>query len=111
MATTERDNGVLTVKVQGRVDGTNANEFQEEIRAALEDGDKAVLLDMAELSYISSAGLRSVLMIAKMMEKSNKPFMIHSLSAPIQDVFEISGFDKIINISDSPEQALKQLKA
>ena len=109
MTEVERDSGVLTIKVQGRVDGTNADKFQDEVKSTLEDGDKAVLLNMAELAYISSAGLRSVLMIAKGMEEKEVQFMIYSLSAPIQDIFEISGFDKIITVCESREQAMKKL--
>lgn len=106
MIDTERDNGVLTVKVHGRVDGTNANDFQNAVKEELRDEDSVVMLDMANLSYISSAGLRVVLMIAKSLEQREAKFMIYSLSDSIRNVFEISGFDKIIGVFDSREQAL-----
>lgn len=106
MIDSERDNGVLTVKVRGRVDGTNANDFQNAVKEELRDEDSVVMLDMEDLSYISSAGLRVVLMIAKALERRQAKFMIYSLSDSIRNVFEISGFDKIIGVFDSREQAL-----
>ncbi|MGI9229940.1 MAG: STAS domain-containing protein [Gammaproteobacteria bacterium] len=110
MIDTERDNDVLTIKVEGRVDGANANDFQQEIKDAVTDKDKVVLLDMQGLSYISSAGLRVVLMIAKTLEQQQAKFMIYSLSDSIREVFEISGFDKVINVHESREQALASAK-
>ena len=63
----ERQDGVLSVRVEGRIDGANARQFEEAVRTAIEDGDRAVILDFEQLVYISSAGLRAVLMTAKSM--------------------------------------------
>ena len=106
MIETTRDAGALTVKVRGRIDGSNASEFQDKVKNIFTDEDKTVMMDMSELEYISSAGLRVVLMLAKLLEQRKLNFAIHSLSDPIREVFEISGFDKIIKVHDSREQAL-----
>lgn len=110
MIKTDRKDGTLIIKVQGRVDGTNANDFQNKIKASVTDEDKAVLLDMAALSYISSAGLRVVLMVAKALEQRGANFMIYSLTDAIREVFEISGFDKVIKVYRNKAQALASLK-
>ncbi|WP_428096408.1 STAS domain-containing protein [Candidatus Rariloculus sp.] len=106
MIETVRDGAVLSVKVQGRIDGSNANDFHGEVNAAVTEEDIAVIMDMEQLTYISSAGLRVVLMLAKALEQRQASFMICSLSGAIREVFEISGFDKVISVHDSPQQAL-----
>ena len=107
--TIERDDNALTARVNGRIDSTNARDFEEAIRTKIEDGDRAVIMDFENLSYISSAGLRAVLMTAKTLWKRDAKFALCSLSGPVKEVFEISGFDKIIPIHDSREGALNSL--
>ena len=101
---TERQGGTLIAKTDGRVDGTNAREFQTALEAAIDTNDRAVILNMEKLSYISSAGLR-ILLTAKVLQGRNTKFAVCSLSEAIQEVFEISGFDKIISIHASQAQA------
>ena len=103
---TERQGGVLSARVSGRVDSTNAREFEEVIRTAIQDGDRAVILDFEKLVYISSAGLRAVLMTAKNQWKREAAFALCSLSEVVRDVFLVSGFDKIIAIHPSQAEAL-----
>ncbi|MCE2464456.1 MAG: STAS domain-containing protein [Dehalococcoidia bacterium] len=98
---TERQGDILIAKADGRVDGANAREFQAALDAAINDSERAVILDMEHLSYISSAGLRVILLTAKTLQTQNAKFAVCSLSGPIQEVFEISGFDKIIAIHAS----------
>ena len=96
--TTENDNGTLIAKAGGRIDGTNAADFENAMQAAIGGSEGAVVLDCEELSYISSAGLRAILRIAKDLNRRAVKFVLCSLSDPIREVFQISGFDKIINI-------------
>ena len=96
--TTENENGTLIAKAVGRIDGTNAAEFENALQAAIGGGEAAVVLDCEALSYISSAGLRAILRIAKDLNRRTVKFVLCSLSDPIREVFQISGFDKIINI-------------
>lgn len=107
--TTERQDGVLSALVGGRIDGSNVVAFEEAIRGALEDSDRALIMDFEKLSYISSAGLRAVLMAAKSLWNRNAKFALCSLSDQIREVFEISGFDKIITIHPSRVEALASL--
>ena len=103
---TERENGTLIAKAEGRIDGVNARDFEEALKNAISGDDSTVVMDLAGLSYISSAGLRVILLIAKTLRKRNADLMLCSLSDPIREVFEISGFDKIISVHASREKAL-----
>ncbi len=107
--TTERRDGVLSARVSGRIDGSNAYEFEETIRGAIEESDRAVIMDFEKLFYISSAGLRAVLMTAKELQKRDAPFALCSLSDQIREIFAISGFDKIITIYPTRVEALASL--
>ncbi len=103
---TERESGTLIARAGGRVDGTNAAEFQDALKGVIDPGDKAVVLDFEDLSYISSAGLRVILLTAKDMRTANVKFAVCSLSPSVKDVFTISGFDQIIDIHDNQQAAL-----
>ena len=101
----ERENQVLIVKVEGRLDGTNAQEFQSDLAGAIAEEDRAVLLDFEQLSYISSAGLRAILITAKSLERRKAEIAVCSLSPSLLEVFQISGFDRIIPVRDSQTEA------
>ncbi len=103
---TERKNGTLIAKVEGRVDSANAREFENALSAAISD-DSHVIIDFEGLSYISSSGLRVILLVAKTLRNRDVKFALCSLSDPIEEVFKISGFDKIIPIYGSQAEALR----
>ena len=106
---TERENETLIARAEGRIDGTNARDFEDAMTAVIGESDCAVIIDFENLAYISSAGLRSLLLIGKELWNRDAKFALCSLSAPIREVFEISGFDKIIPIHGSRAEALKSL--
>ena len=103
--TSERQDKTLFIVPDGRIDGNNAHDFHNALTQVITDDDDAVVLDMTDLSYISSAGLRAILLTAKALQKREAKFMLCSLKPTIKGVFEISGFDKIIAIHDDREQA------
>ncbi len=104
--TTERNGETLIARADGRVDGANARDFQNTLEAEIDEGDRLVLLDLEQLTYISSAGLRVILLVAKALRRQGASFAVCSLSDTIGEVFEVSGFDKIIPIHSSPDDAL-----
>ena len=70
---TEREGSTLIARADERVDGANARKFQNELEAAIDENDHAVILDLKRLFYISSAALRVILPTAKALadEKRN----------------------------------------
>ena len=107
--TTEREDGVLSVQVEGRIDGSTVLAFQEAIETALEDGDRALIVDCEGLSYIGSAGLRTMLAMAKAASNRDARFALCALSEPVLRIFEKSGFDTILTIRPSRAEALAAL--
>ena len=106
----ERENDTAVFKVPGRIDSANALEFQEDLRNSIQETDRVVILDFSGLSYISSAGLRVILMITKEIVRRGANLAICSLSELVQEIFQVSGFDKIITVRPSREEAVAALR-
>ncbi len=90
------DGSNLTVKIIGRLDTTTAPELDNFMRENLE-GITDLLLDFAELEYLSSAGLRVLLATQKTMNKQGK-MVIKNVNETIMEVFDITGFVDILTI-------------
>ena len=103
---TERQGDVLYALIVGRIDGSNVAEFEGGLANAIAASDRAVVMDMEQLTYISSAGLRAVLLTAKALKNQNSSLILCSLPSHIREILEISGFDKILPIHESRGSAL-----
>ena len=86
----------LTLALEGRLDTTTAPELEAELNASL-DGITDLVLDMKDLVYLSSAGLRVVLAAQKRMNKQGH-MTVKNVCAAIMEVFEITGFVDILDI-------------
>ena len=69
--------------------------------------DEAVVLDLSELVYISSAGLRTILVMAKTLQQRKTKLALCALNSSIFEIFQIAGFDRILNIVESRQAALE----
>ena len=106
----KRIQDILIVIVLGRIDGSNADEFQRALAAEIQPGDHALLLDFERVAYISSAGLRVCLAMARQFNGPGKQFGLCTPSDPVREVFTISGFDKIITIYETRDAAISGLE-
>ena len=97
---------VLVAEVEGRIDGVTAREFESAVTSAIPEGGGPVVCDLASVSYVSSAGLRSILVIAKRLSKTDASFSVCGLNGSVAEVFRVSGFDKIIKTHESREDAI-----
>lgn len=86
----------LTVALTGRLDTTTAPLLEAELKSSL-DGVNYLVMDFAELEYISSAGLRVLLSTQKVMNKQGK-MVIRHVNETIFEVFEVTGFTDILTI-------------
>ena len=86
----------LTVAVEGRLDTLTAPEFEKKMGELL-GGVSELVLDMTSLEYVSSAGLRVILKAQKVMFNNGKMKLI-GVNESVREVFEITGFDNILNI-------------
>ncbi len=98
---------VNLVQVAGRLDANSSPELEKKLVNLLESGEKDFLIDLAELDYISSVGLRVLLMAAKKAKASGGQVALNSLREHVLEVFEIAGFTAIFPIYVSREEALE----
>ncbi len=97
----QKRNDALVISVNGRIDATNSVDFENTVKGFVKDWKNNVVLDFSALEYISSAGLRSILSIAKQLKSENRDLMVACLKNVVKQVFEISGFSKIIPVYES----------
>lgn len=94
---TKEQNGTdLIIKLEGRLDTLTAPQLEEELLASLE-GIQRLQLDMNDLQYISSAGLR-VLLVAQKRINGHGEMYLTGVSDMIMDIFEVTGFTNILTI-------------
>jgi anti-sigma B factor antagonist len=97
------------VAISGRLDSETAREFETTLRATLDRGVRALALDLSELEYVSSAGLRVLLLAAKRTKAQGAPFTMFGLQPQVARVLDVSGFAKILPIAGDRERALAAL--
>lgn len=96
------------VSVEGRVDTTNADEFEKAVMEVVNSGVNILILNCSALNYISSSGLRVFLIVHKKIMANKGQLRLCSLQPGISEIFEISGFTSIFSIfpdQDSAEKA------
>ena len=104
-----RVGNTLVILSEGRLDTRSANDFQEMVLKLIDGGEESILLDFSMVDYISSAGLRAVLTLAKHQKDKNGKLAICSLIGSVKDIFRISGFDTIVDVYADQESALLKL--
>src|SRR5690606_19917254 len=99
---------VVVVSAAGQINSANASEIEHSLLAWLEDGAGKWVLDMSGVEYISSAGLRVVLLIAKRLKQNGGRLVLCSLQPHVKEVFDISGFLAILDVADSRDTAIQR---
>jgi anti-sigma B factor antagonist len=115
----ETRGGILILRPVGRIDSATAGAFESRIVQAVTAGPGAVVIDMAGLSYISSAGLRALLVAAKRARPAGGGtagggtaggrIVLADMPAPIRDVFDMSGFSSLFDIHPTAADAVAGL--
>ncbi len=93
----EKNGSRLVIRLSGRLETTTAPALQEVVDSELQDVT-ALEIDMAQLEYVSSAGLRVLLSATKKLSKSHGTMVVKNVNAEIMDVFKITGFNEILTI-------------
>lgn len=91
------NDGIVTISLIGRLDTNTSQEFRDMLSPIL-DSTKELLIDFADLDYISSAGLQVLLFAQKRMNAKNKKMKVINANDTVMEIFEITGFSEIINI-------------
>ncbi|MUM77134.1 anti-sigma factor antagonist [Pseudodesulfovibrio sp. F-1] len=96
MAMTEsKENGITVLAVDGNLDAEGTQALEEKVLALLEAGETSLLFDFSGLDYINSSGLRILVLAYQRLKKASGRVAICGVRDYIQEVFEVSGYDKI----------------
>ena len=103
---TREERGYTVIAADGRVDTVTAPKFESYCVAAVDAGARKVVLDFSRVVYVSSAGLSSVLAVAKYAGRAGGTFAISGLSGMVKEIFAVSGFDAIVPVRADLEDAM-----
>ena len=106
----ERVDGVLVIAPAGRLDSSSAKLMEDCVLKHFEAAGPPTLLDLSGLAFVSSAGLRVLLMAAKRARAQSRPLALSGLSDNIQEVFNWSGFGELFHTHAGRDDALARLR-
>jgi len=102
----ESKNGsVIILELSGRLDASTSSILEKKVMEFLDSGEKYFILDFKNLDYISSAGLRVLLMAAKKSNGAGGKVALSCLKEHVKEVFDIAGFTAIFPICSTQEDA------
>ncbi|MCE9523783.1 MAG: STAS domain-containing protein [Alphaproteobacteria bacterium] len=99
----------VLVSAAGRIDLSNADAFKDALAASLAKAKKALILDLSGVDYISSAGLRSLMIVFKAGKTEGKAFGIAALQPLLMEIFTISRFNLVFPLFDTVQLAVEKL--
>lgn len=98
--------GTVVLHVAGRMDAENAALFERECESCIAEGVKRLVINLTDLKYVSSMGLRSFVMIGQKLKEKGGDFRICCLTGLVRQVFEITRINQVLPLHDSLESAL-----
>lgn len=107
--TEETRGSVLILRPAGRVDSGTAGAFEARLVQAVTGSPASVVVDMVDLTYISSAGLRALLVAAKRAKPAGSRIVLASMATNIREVFDMSGFSTLFEIHPGAAEAVAAL--
>lgn len=101
---------VTVLTVRGKLDAVTAPAFEQKVRALVEGGAVRLVVDLGGLEYISSAGLRALLLLNKLVKARSGRARLAGVQGNVRAVFDMSGFAAIFEVSDSAAAALETFR-
>ena len=98
----------VVLHVAGRMDAENAVQFEQQCLSCLSEGVTKLVIDLGDLRYVSSMGLRSFVVIAQKLQEKGGELRICRLTGLVQQVFEITRLNQVLPLHDSLESALME---
>ena len=102
----DKTGGVLVIIPAGRIDSTTSDAFEQALARAVEAGERRLVVDFDRVSYISSAGLRVLLVTAKRLRADRGTLVLCAMGEPVRQVFDLAGFLPLFTVEATRAQAL-----
>ena len=104
-------NDVRQVFVAGKIDSRMSPEFEEALDGAIQGEPKHLILNLKDVDYLSSAGLRTILRIAKRLEKMERKLAFVGAQELVAEVIRLTGVDRIFPLCTTTQEARERLTA
>ena len=106
--TSEKQGDTMVVRPTGRLDLSTAPEFAKECAGLIDAGERHIVVDFEGLDFVSSAGLRVILGLAKRLKAEGGKASFCGLRGVVKEVFELSGFVGLLSIFETLDEALAE---
>ena len=103
----ESENGVVFLEIEGEVDALSARKLAKTLSDILAQGHSRLVLDASQVSFISSAGLRSITFAQQSAQQQGGEVRIFGLDARVRRVFEMAGLDQYLHLGDNRQEAVE----
>lgn len=107
---TNKAGDAIYMEVSGRMDAAAAPSFEAQCQKFIEDGAKSAVADFETLEYLSSAGLRSILIISKKLKANGGKLVFCNVKGTVKEIFDISGFSSMFEFYTDSEKAFNALR-
>jgi anti-sigma B factor antagonist len=98
--------GVAVVQVEGQLVVGNRQELKELVQAALDKGERRILIDFSRTGYIDSSGLGALVSISRKIREAGGELRLSGLNEDLRSLFELTKLDTLFAIAETPQQAL-----
>ncbi len=104
----EKKGDVLILRLKGRLDALSSPLAEKKVFECINNGQTKLLLDFSNVSYLSSAGMRMLLSTTKRLKTLTGQLVVCSITPNVMDVLKMSGFDHVLEIARTEEEALRR---
>lgn len=105
-----KQNGIAIVELKGKLDTLACPELEKKLCDIITETECRFLVDFSQLDFISSSGLRVLLIVAKQLKCANGKIVLCGLKKNIKEVFDIAGFSQLFKIFPSQAEAANELQ-
>lgn len=102
---------VPVISFSGRIDAATSAKIEQTVRRAIEEGHTQIVVDLHDVTFLSSSGLRTLLLIARDLRKAGGDMVLCALQPQVAEVFHITGFDQIFELHHTREEAAAKFSA
>lgn len=108
-AQVEEKGDVIVVRVQGRLDAASSPQLEKKINSIIESGHFKLILNLEEVDYLSSAGMRLMLSVSRKLKHLEGKIVACSLNDEIMDVIKMAGFHQVLELYSSENESFSHL--
>jgi anti-sigma B factor antagonist len=105
----ERKADAVILVLSGKLDATTAKTFEDRILGVINSGTLRLVVDLSQLDYVSSSGLRVLILAAKRLQTVDGKIVLCSMKDHVRQVFDLAGFSSMLSIYASRDEAIKSI--